>query len=271
MTSPAKVFSVISIKGGVGKTTTTANLGAAFAQLGKKVLLIDANITAGGLGLHCGVTKPTSSLQEVLLGKRSPNAAVTTVSEKIDLLPSIPVQQHVDTLRLRHRLEPIRDAYDVILIDSSPTLNHELLGAMLAADELLVVSTPDHPTAHATTYATSIARKRGMPVAGIILNQVRDKPFELPLEQIEQQAEALVLSVIPYETKMHEAIAHTTSLVHHAPTSDATTAYLELAACLLGDAYHEPRLLQRAKSFFFEDTRRKDYANRKQYREEKQK
>lgn len=268
MTIPANVFSIISIKGGVGKTTTTANLGAAFAQLGKKVLLVDANITAGGLGLHCGVTKPTTSLQDVLLGKRSPSAAMTTISEKIDLLPSIPAHQHVDTLRLRHRLETIRGDYDIILIDSSPTLNHELLGAMLAADELLVVSTPDHPTAYTTMYATSIAKKRGMPIAGIVLNQVRDKPFELTLEQIEQQADAPVLSVIPYETRMQEAIAHTTSLVHRAPTSDAAIAYLELAACLLGDMYHDPRLLQRAKRFFF-DERRKDQANRKRYREEK--
>jgi len=260
-----RTFGVIGIKGGVGKTCTVANLGAAFAAEGKKTLLVDANITAGDLGVHFGVTRPQATIQDVLLGKRSAASAVIKLDEHLHLLPSSPVHQHVDTLRLRHCLEELKPSYDIILLDSSPTLNHELLGVMLAADELLVVSTPDRATAHATAHATGMAKRRDSPIAGIILNQHRDKPFEVTLDELEAQAGTPVLSVIPNDPAMAEAVAHTMSAVRYAPWSDASTAYAELAACLLGEHFRDPRWSQRAKRFFFDETG-KDHRNREQYR-----
>ncbi len=261
----ARTFGVIGIKGGVGKTCTATNLGAAFAAVGKKTLLVDANITAGDLGVHFGMTQPQVSIQDVLLGKRSAASAIIKLDERLHLLLSSPVHQHVDTLRLRHCLEELKPAYDIILLDSSPTLNHELLGVMLAADELLVVSTPDRATAHATAHATSMAKRRDAPIAGIILNQHRDKPFEVTLDELEAQAETPVLSVIPHDHTMAEAVAHTMPAARYSPQSEAAIAYQELAACLLGETFSDPRWSQRAKRFFFDETR-KDHHNREQYR-----
>ena len=61
----AKTIGIISIKGGVGKTTSTVNIGAALAELGKKVLLVDADYTSPNLALHFGVVAPQKTLQHV--------------------------------------------------------------------------------------------------------------------------------------------------------------------------------------------------------------
>ncbi|MBI4150135.1 AAA family ATPase [Candidatus Woesearchaeota archaeon] len=261
----AKTIGIIAIKGGVGKTTTVANLGAALAVQGKKVLLIDGNISSNGLGLHFGCMRPTASVQDVLLGKRSMTSAIMTIDDYIDILPSVPVHQHVDMLRLRQCLAEVKHAYDVLLIDAPPTLNKELLGVMLASDDLFVVSTPDYPTLYATMHASKIAKRRNMPIEGIILTHVRDKPFELTIEDIEKHTDIPILAVMPYDQSVHEAIAHTKPVVSYCPQSHVAAAYLELAACLIGEKFRDPRWLHRVKRFFFNETK-KDYLNRKQYK-----
>lgn len=67
-----KVIGVISIKGGVGKTTVVSNLGATLAyEFGKKVLVIDANFSAANLGLHLGIVDPEITIHDVLAGKNT--------------------------------------------------------------------------------------------------------------------------------------------------------------------------------------------------------
>jgi len=69
----------------------------------------------------------------------------------------------------------LKKRYDVILIDSSPSLNEETLAVILASDELLVVTTPDYPTLGMTMKSVKIARQRGTPISGLIINKVYKK------------------------------------------------------------------------------------------------
>src|SRR3990172_4197688 len=97
-----KTIGVISIKGGVGKTTVVANLATALARdFGKKVLAIDANFTAPNLGIHVGVVSNEHTLHDVLKGKVDISKAIMSLEHGFDFIPSSLLAPNVDVFRLK--------------------------------------------------------------------------------------------------------------------------------------------------------------------------
>ncbi len=256
-----KVIGVISIKGGVGKTTTVANLGAAFAEMGKKTLVVDANLSAPNLGLHLGVVNPKPTLHDVLANVVDVPKAIHPTNFGFDLLPSSLTPKKVNAFQLKRKMSYLKNHYDMIIIDSSPTLNYEMLATMIASDELLVVSSPDFPTLSCTLHAVKIAKDKGTPITGIILNKVHNKEFELNLDEIEDATKTPVLAMLPYDIKVLEALSETKPATLHAPLRDVSVGYRKLAACLIGEEYKDPRVWTKVKEFFLNDTA-KDQMNR---------
>lgn len=245
------IIGVVSIKGGVGKTTAVANLGAALShEFGKKVLLVDANFSAPNLGLHLGIINPQYTLHDVLADKISIGKAIVQHEGGFHVLPASLVPSKIDPFKLKKKLEPLRQFYDTILIDSSPTLNEEILATMLASDQLLVVTSPDYPTLSCTLHAIKVAKQRKTPIAGLILNHVRGKEFELTLDDVEKTAEVPVLAIVNDDIKILEALANTTPVTLHAPERDAVIEYKKLAAALVGETFKDRRLKARFRSFF---------------------
>ncbi|MBN4049207.1 AAA family ATPase [archaeon AH-315-M20] len=246
-----KIIGIISLKGGVGKTSSVANLGAVLAsEFGKKVLVIDANFSAPNLSLHLGLVEPAATIHDILLDKAEVNEAIYEHEAGFHLIPGAYVSRKVKPFKLKQKISYLKDYYDIILIDSSPNLNEEILATMIASDELLVVTSPDYPTLSTTLRAVRLAKQRRTPITGLILNRVRNKKFELSIEDIEEAAQVPVLSVLPEDIRVQEAIANTTPVALHKPKSNAAIEYKKLAACLLGERYKDPRLWSRVKSLF---------------------
>lgn len=253
MNNYKKVIGIISLKGGVGKTSSVANLGAALVGFGKKVLVVDANFSAPNLGLHLGLPNPEITLHDVLLNRASINEAIYEHSAGFHLIPGAYISRKVDPFKLKDKIRHLRDHYDAILIDSSPNLNDEMLSAMMASDMLLVVTSPDYPTLSATLRAVRLAKQKKTPISGLILNRVRNKKFELSIEDIEEAAEVPVISVLPEDIKIPESIANTTPVTLHRPKSASAVEYKKLAASLIGEKYEDPRLWPRIMSIFKKD------------------
>jgi septum site-determining protein MinD len=193
-----KVIGLIAIKGGVGKTTVSASLASDLVNnYKKKVLLIDANYSAPNLGLHMDIVKPEKTIHDVLAGKARIQSAIHQ-KYGVDVIPgSYVYNKNIPMLKLKDRISKIKNDYDFIVIDSSPSLNDEILSTMLAADHLFVVSTPDYPTLSCSLRAAQIAKQRGRPIEGIILNKIRDPKYELTLQEIEEAAGISVVARIP--------------------------------------------------------------------------
>ncbi|WP_163511044.1 ParA family protein [Fodinicola acaciae] len=146
-----RVVTFANQKGGVGKTTTVACLGAALAERGRRVLLVDLDPQACltfSVGLDPDDIEP--SMYEVMLGQVDPRAAIVSTEEGPDLLPAsielagcearlLPVQDR--EYRLRQALTRIagqRQPYDVVLVDCPPTLGMLTINGLTAADELVI-------------------------------------------------------------------------------------------------------------------------------------
>lgn len=232
-----KIMGVISLKGGVGKTSVVASLGSAFSELGKKVLLVDGNLSSPSLGMHFNVINPEKTLHHVLKGSVHPKEAIYDHG-KFHLMPSsIFNKMEINPLKLKDRIRNFKRSYDVILVDSSPSLNEETLAVMLASDELMVVTTPDYPTLSATMKAVKLAKQRGTPISGLILNRVHNKNFEIPIKDIEETLELPVLAVIPYDTNVLKSLSNMESYVSAKPNSKGSIEYKKLAATLMGEKY----------------------------------
>lgn len=144
-----KIIALANQKGGVGKTTTTINLGASLATLEKSVLIVDADPQANASsGLGVDLKEVDCSIYECIINKADVRDAIyTTDIDGLDIIPSHIdlVGAEIEMLNLDNRekiikqiLEPIRKEYDFILIDCSPSLGLITVNALTAADSVII-------------------------------------------------------------------------------------------------------------------------------------
>jgi len=245
-----KTIGIISIKGGVGKTSAVGALGAALANhFDKRVLLVDANFSAPNLGLHMGLVNPEVTLHDVLNNKKDIKEAVYETEHGFHMIPGALIGKQVNPFKLKDKLKPLRKHYDIILIDSSPTLNEEILATMIASDELFVVTTPDHVTLGTTLRAVKLAKQKKTPINGLILNKVHGREFELSLEDIEDAAECGVVAVLPHELGILEALSQNMPSTLH-KKSNSTKEYVKFAGALVGEEYKGNTIGERLSRLF---------------------
>lgn len=230
-----KTIGIISIKGGVGKTSAVSALGASMANdFKKKVLLVDANFTSPTLGLQIGLINPELTIHHVLDNKAKIKDAIYETGYGFDIIAGSHIYERINPYNLREKLKEVKNKYDIILIDSSPNLNEEILSAMMASDELIAVTTPDYVTLASTLNAVKLAKLKKTPILGIVLNKVHNKDFELSIEDIEEASGVNVLAVLPHELEALEALSKSKPSTLHKNT-EAAREYRKLAGSLIGE------------------------------------
>jgi septum site-determining protein MinD len=235
-----RIIGIVSGKGGVGKTTIVANLGASFHK--KRVIIVDCNVTTSHLGLYLGMYYHPVSLNQVLRGESSMDDAIYDYT--IPGLKIIPASLSLDELKgvdigeLKYRIKDLFGKADIILLDSAPGLGKEGMATLRASDEILFVTTPFVPHVIDVIKCHQIAKELGAKSLGIVLNMSGEGRHELSPQDIEKLVELPIISAIPRDKNVLRSLASKIPVVDLNPNSASAKEIKKLASVIVGEEYH---------------------------------
>lgn len=223
-----RVVAVVSGKGGAGKTVVAANLAVALSRLGKKVLVLDSNVSGSNLGLHLGIVQPEATLNDVLAGRKS-LADAAYEYKGLYVVPASLAEMGAELENLKSLLSGLLGYLDFIVLDAAAGVASEVEAAVRAADDVLLVTNPEAPALTNAVLARDLARLRDKEVVGIVLNRTRGESWEFSPEKIEKFLHLPVLSVLPDHRHVRESIAAGVPVVDYSPDSPVSKEIIRLA------------------------------------------
>ena len=256
-----KVIAICNQKGGVGKTTTTLNLGSELAQKGYKVLLVDFDHQAN-LTLSCGVedydnmNETIADYMEAIIDGQTVYMQPLIYRDNLDLIPANIrlanvnlelIQAMAREFMLKNLLEPLRGQYDFILIDCAPSLSVDMINALTAADEVLIVSTPSKfSTAGMKALIQSILRVRknlnqNLTLTGVLINKVdRRNNFTRDMIEVMNKTWGEDIKIfgaeIPASIRVEESQAMAKPIREYEPSNKSAAAYGEFTKEFIEEA-----------------------------------
>lgn len=254
--NPVRIIAVANQKGGVGKTTTAINLGAALAKSGYRTLLIDLDPQGNastGLGL-AAESRDITTYDFILGDVTAVEAAQRTTVDNLDIVPATTdlSSADIELISNEKRSFLLRDAvhdpglddlkYRFVLIDCPPSLNILTVNAMVAADSVLVPLQSEFFALEGLSQLMLTIREvrqsanPGLRIEGVVLTMY-DRRNNLS-QQVEADArenlgDLVFKTVIPRNVRLSEAPSFAMSVLDYDPASTGSQAYQSLAAELL--------------------------------------
>ncbi|MBG9540757.1 sporulation initiation inhibitor Soj [Bacillus thuringiensis] len=244
-----KIIAIANQKGGVGKTTTSVNLGAGLAQVGKKVLLVDID-AQGNATTGVGIEK--SELDQCIYNVLVEDADVQgviqkTATENLDVLPAT-IQlagaeiELVPTIsrevRLQRALQPVRDEYDYIIIDCPPSLGLLTINALTAANSVIIPVQCEYYALEGLSQLLNTVRlvqkhlNKNLAIQGVLLTML-DARTNLGIQVIDEVKkyfrDKVYRSIIPRNVRLSEAPSHGKPIMQYDAKSRGAEVYIDLA------------------------------------------
>jgi chromosome partitioning protein len=240
---PAKVVAMCNQKGGVGKTTSTINLGAALAEYGRRVLLVDLDpqgALSAGLGvphyeldhtIHNLLIEPRVSVDEVLMNTRVKH--MDLVPSNIDLVNEVGREQ-----TLARALHPVLDRYDYVLIDCQPSLGLLTVNGLAVSDGVIIPTECEYFSLRGLALLTDTVEKvrdrlnPKLEISGILITRYDPRTVnsrEVMARVLERFGDLVFDTVITRTVRFPETSVAGEPITTWAPRSGGAAAYRSLA------------------------------------------
>ena len=249
MKSLSKIIAIANQKGGVGKTTTSVNLGAGLASIGKRVLLIDIDPqgnTTSGVGVNKADVE--NCIYDVLINEVDPREAIVpTMVDGLSIIPAT-IQlagaeiELVPTIsrevRLKKAISQVKGQFDYVIIDCPPSLGILTINSLTAADSVLIPIQCEYYALEGLSQLLNTIRlvqkhlNTSLQIEGVLLTMF-DARTNLGIQVIEEVKkyfqQKVYKTVIPRNVRLSEAPSHGQSIITYDPKSKGAEVYLELA------------------------------------------
>jgi len=238
-----RVITITSGKGGVGKTTTTANLGAALAARGRSVVLLDADIGLRNLDIVLGLeNRIVYDIVDVVEGRCRLRQAMIR-DKRLNNLYLIPAAQTrdkeaVSPQQMRALCEELRRQFDFILIDSPAGIEQGFRNAIAGADEVIVVTNPEVSSVRDADRIVGLVEAAELPVPRLIVNRIDPELVRrgdmMSVEDVTEILSIPLIGLVPDDETIITA-TNRGEPVALDPLSRAGQAFRDIAARLLGE------------------------------------
>jgi flagellar biosynthesis protein FlhG len=239
---PVKVVAVTGGKGGVGKTNVSVNLAAALGEMGRRTVLMDADLGLANVDVMLGL-RPKRNISDVLAGECTLNDVMLDAGENFRIVPAASGTQEMTALsahqhaELIHAFTDIADELDVLIVDTAAGISESVVSFIRAAQEVLVVVC-DEPTSITDAYALIklLSRDYGMTRFRVLANMVRNESegrnmFSKLLTVTDRFLDVTLqyLGSIPYDESVRKAVQKQTPVLKAFSKSKSAIAYRQLA------------------------------------------
>ncbi|MFC1710775.1 cell division ATPase MinD [Nanoarchaeota archaeon] len=249
-----KLIVITSGKGGVGKTVTTINLGAAINHFGKDALIVDGNLSTPNIGIHLNSPEVPVNLNHVLSGKADLFEAIYEHDSGMKIAPaslSIKELKKMKPEKMKRQKKNFKKISDYVLIDTAAGLGDEAVEVIKVADEIIIVTNPEMPAITDALKTIKVAQQLKKPIRGVIITRVRRNKIEMQPDTVKDMLEIPILGMIPEHICVQESLNLKDAVVHTHPKSKPARAYKEIAAKIVGAKYDSKKDRERVLEKLF--------------------